>query len=86
MLQSKSKEISMRVTKQRLRHKHFRLDSSKIARAQKLLRADTETETIELALDLVLSEHRRNQLAWEGTERFLKSGVEITDVYGKLKT
>ena len=75
----------MPVPKPRLRHKHFRLDSSKIARAQKLLRADTETETIELALDLVLSEHRRNQLAWEGTERFLESGVEIADVYGKLK-
>jgi hypothetical protein len=75
----------MHVTKQRLRHKHFRLDSNKIARAQKVLRADTETETIELALDLVLSEYRRNQLAWEGTERFLKSGVEIVDVYGKLE-
>lgn len=75
----------MPAPKSRLRHKHFRLDSIKIARAQKLLRADTETETIELALDLVLSEHRRNQLAWEGTERFLKSGVEIADAYGSLK-
>jgi hypothetical protein len=75
----------MPVSRARLRHKHFRLDSSKIARAQKLLRADTETETIELALDLVLSEHRRNQLAWEGTERFLKSGVEIADVYSNVK-
>jgi hypothetical protein len=67
-----------------IRHKHFRLDSSKISRAQKLLRADTETETIERALDLVLSEHRRNQLAWRANERFLESGIEIKDVYGKV--
>jgi hypothetical protein len=73
----------VRPTKARIRHKHFRLDSTKISRAQKLLRAGTETETIERALDLVLSEHRRNQLAWEANERFLASGVEILDVYGK---
>ena len=73
----------MSTAKARFRHKHFRLDSNKITRAQKLLRADTETETIERALDLVLSEHRRNQLAWEANERFLASGIEIKDVYGK---
>jgi len=74
----------MSTAKARIRHKHFRLDSTKIARAQKLLRTDTETETIERALDLVLSEHRRNQLAWEANERFLDSGIEIKDVYGKV--
>ena len=73
----------MATAKARVRHKHFRLDSNKISRAQKLLRADTETETIERALDFVLSEHRRNQLAWEANTRFLESGVEIEDVYGK---
>jgi hypothetical protein len=73
----------MTAAKSRIRHKHFRLDSNKISRAQKLLRAETETETIERALDLVLSEHQRNQLAWEANQRFLKSGIEIKDVYGK---
>ena len=73
----------MSTAKVRIRHKHYRLDSRKISRAQKLLRADTETETIERALDLVLSEHRRNQLAWEANERFVESGIEIKDVYGK---
>jgi hypothetical protein len=73
----------MSVAKTRIRHKHFRLDSIKISRAQKLLRADTETETIERALDLVLSEHRRNQMAWKANEHFLESGIEIKDVYGK---
>ena len=38
------------------RHKHLKLDQSKIDRAKKLLRAKTETETIERALDLVLGE------------------------------
>jgi hypothetical protein len=39
-----------------LRHKHLKLDQSKIDRAKKLLRAPTEQETIERALDLVLGE------------------------------
>ena len=73
----------MSTAKSRIRHKHFRLDSNKISRAQKLLRADTETETIERALDFVLSEHQRNQLAWEANQRFIQSGIEVKDVYGK---
>jgi hypothetical protein len=65
-------------------HKHFQLDSVKIKRAQKALRAKTETETIERALDFAISEHESNRLALEANERFLKSGVEIKDVYGRL--
>jgi hypothetical protein len=65
-------------------HKHFQLDSIKIKRAQKVLRAKTETETIERALDFTISEHERNRLAFEATERFLRSGGEIKDVFGKL--
>jgi hypothetical protein len=38
------------------RHKHLKLDQSKIDRAKKLLGSRTEQETIELALDLVLGE------------------------------
>jgi hypothetical protein len=72
--------------KPRIRLKHFRLDSSKISRAQKILHADTERETIERALDFVPSEHRRNQLAREGNERFLKSSIKVKDVYGRLGT
>jgi hypothetical protein len=47
------------------RHKHLKLDQTKIDRAKKLLGAKTEQETIEQALDLVLGEepilkaHRR---------------------------
>jgi hypothetical protein len=66
-------------------HKHFRLNAAKIKRAQKLLRADTETEAIERALDLVISEHDRNQLAAEANLRFVKSGIAVKDVYGTLE-
>ncbi len=66
-------------------HKHFRLDPVKIKRAQRVLRAVTETEAIERALDLVISEHDRIRLAVEANERFVKSGIEIKDVYGTLE-
>jgi hypothetical protein len=66
-------------------HKHFRLDTAKIRRARKVLRAETETETIERAWDLVISGHRRNRLAAEANERFAASGIAIKDVYGKLE-
>jgi len=65
-------------------HKHFQLDSLKIKRAQRALRAKTETETIERALDLAIAEYEKNRLAFEASERFAKSGVEIKDVYGVL--
>jgi hypothetical protein len=65
-------------------HKHFQLDSMKIKRAQKALRAKTETETIDRALDLAISEAQSHRLAVAANERFLKSGVEIKDVYGVL--
>jgi len=65
-------------------HKHFQLDSVKIKRAQKALRAKTETEAIERALDLAIAEHESNRLALEATERFVKSGIDIKDVYGTL--
>lgn len=66
-------------------HKHFRLDPVKIRRAQKVLRATTETEAIERALDLAISEHERNRLAARANERFVTSGIEIRDVYGVLE-
>ena len=73
----------MATTKKRS-HKHFQLDAVKLKRAQKVLRAKTETETIERALDFAIAESQRNRLALDATERFLTSGVEIKDVYGTL--
>jgi hypothetical protein len=66
-------------------HKHFRLDAVKIKRAQRVLHAGTETEAIERALDLVISEHQRNRLAAEANERFVKSGISVKDVYATLE-
>ena len=75
----------MSESRAKVRHKHYRLNPGKIARARKALGARTETETIERALDFVLTEQRRNGLAWESTERFLESEIEIHDIYEKLK-
>jgi hypothetical protein len=71
-------------TANRRAHKHFQLDAVKIKRAQKALRAKTETETIERALDLAIAEHHRNRSVIEATEHFVKSGIHIKDVYGAL--
>jgi hypothetical protein len=65
-------------------HKHFQLDPSKIKRAQRALHAKTETEAIERALDFAIAEHEKNRLVVQATERFIKSGIEIKDVYGTL--
>jgi acetylornithine/succinyldiaminopimelate/putrescine aminotransferase len=65
-------------------HKHFQLDAAKIKRAQKVFKVKSETEAIERALDLAISEDERNRIAAEANERFIRSGIEIKDVYGKL--
>ncbi|HEX4030040.1 MAG TPA: hypothetical protein VHX20_06720 [Terracidiphilus sp.] len=65
-------------------HKHFRLDAVKLKRAQRILEAATETETVERALDLAISEIERNRLVAEANRRFLKSGTAIRDVFGAL--
>ena len=73
----------MVTSRNRITHKHFRLDAAKIKRVQKVLGASTETEAIDRALDLVIAEYERNRLALEANERFVGSGIEIKDVYGK---
>ncbi len=74
----------MATAKGRIIHKHFRLDSVKLKRAQKVLEAKTETETVERALDLAISEHERNRLAAEANQKFVKSGLVIRDVFETL--
>ncbi len=66
------------------KHKHVVLDQSKIKQAQKLLGTQTEKETIERALEEVINEGERNAQAWKSHEKFVKSGIEIKDVYGVL--
>ena len=74
----------MSTARNRIAHKHFRLDAAKIRRAKRFLQTSTETEAIDRALDLVIAEHERNRLTREANERFVMSGIEIRDVYGKL--
>jgi len=71
-------------TKGQIIHKHFRLDSAKLKRAQKVLAAATETETVNRALDLAISEYERSRLAVEANQKFLRSGIVIRDVLGAL--
>jgi hypothetical protein len=74
----------MSTARNRTAHKRFRLDAAKIKRAQRLLKASTETEAADRALDPLIAEDERNRLTHEANERFVKSGIEIRDVYGKL--
>ncbi|MBV9144369.1 MAG: hypothetical protein JO065_00535 [Acidobacteria bacterium] len=76
-------EQAMATTTKRT-HKHFQLDANKIKRVQRALQAKTETEAIERALELVIVEHEKNRLVADATDRFVKSGIEIKDVYGTL--
>lgn len=67
------------------RNKHLILNQAKLKRAQKVLGAKTETETIERALERVISEDEQNRRAQRATEQLIKSDIEITDVFGRLK-
>ncbi|HTJ28875.1 MAG TPA: hypothetical protein VL346_00145 [Acidobacteriaceae bacterium] len=66
-------------------HKHFRLNKNKLKRAQTLLKTATETETIERALDLAIEEKERNRIIEKAHREFLKSGIQIRDVFGRLE-
>jgi hypothetical protein len=57
---------------------------AKAKRAQKVLGAKAEIEAIERALDFVIEESANNRLALKSNQRFIKSGGEIKDVFGKL--
>jgi len=67
----------MATAKSRIIHKHFRLDAAKLKRAQKVLEAKTETETVERALELAIAEHERSRSVAEANLKFLRSGVII---------
>lgn len=67
------------------KRKHLILNQSRLNRAKKILGTKTETETVELALEAIISEAEKNKIAFKATERLLKSGIEIRDVYGNLE-
>ncbi len=66
------------------KHKHLILDEAKIQRAKKLLGARSETEVIERALDELIEDRQREARLQKAHLRFLRSGAQIKDVYGRL--
>lgn len=71
------------------KNKHFVLDQTKLKRAQKVLGARTETETVERALEQVISEDERNRRAWAAHKRFLRDAgrdeIQLQDVFGRVE-
>jgi hypothetical protein len=70
------------------KNKHFILNQRKLDKAKKILGATTETETVEIALERIISEAEANKKAWAAHDKFVKAmvegGHEIIDVYGNL--
>lgn len=66
------------------KNKHLILDQAKLKKAQKVLGAKTETETIERALAQVISEAEKDRRAWAATEKLIRSGIQIKDVFGRV--
>jgi len=85
VLGSMQEEDGMGTAKAMVVHKHFRLDATKLKRAQKLMNAPTETETIERAIDIAILEHERNRIATRAHDRFVRSKATVRDVYGVLE-
>ncbi len=66
------------------KNKHLILNQAKLKKAQKILGAKTETETIERALEQVISEAEKDRRAWAATEKLVRSGIQIKDVFGRV--
>lgn len=69
--------------------KHVVINQPRLKKAQELLGAKTESETIERALERVIDEAQRDKDVWAAHERFVKGLVkedaEILDVFGRLE-
>ena len=70
------------------KNKHLILNQARLERAKKILGVTTETETVEIALERVISEAEANRKLWSAHDKFVKSmiasGLQIEDVYGNL--
>ena len=71
--------------KNKAKRKNYLLDETLINRVQRLLGASTASEAIEMALNEVITERERNREVWAATERLLKSGIQVEDVFGRLE-
>jgi hypothetical protein len=74
---------------QNRKNKHFLLNQTRLKKAQDILGARTETETIELALEKVITEAEISAEAWLAQDKFIKAAVkgnlQIEDVFGRLE-
>lgn len=79
----------MPVAAEKRKNKHFLLNQNRLKEAQKVLGAKTETETIELALERIISEAERDVRAQQAQDKFLKAAVrdklQIADAFGRLE-
>ena len=70
------------------KNKHFLLDQERLKKAQQVLGTRTETETIEIALEMVITEAEANKKAWTAQDKFIRSAVkdklDIEDVFDRL--
>ncbi len=73
----------MKTASKTRKNKHLILDQAKLKKAQQVLGAKTETETIEWAFEQVISEAETDRRAWAATEKLLRSGIQIKDVFGR---
>jgi hypothetical protein len=64
-----------------LRYKHLRLDQGKIERAKKILRAKTETEAMDKALERILQEEKENFRR----RNLMKRIIQLRNSLGKIK-
>ena len=74
----------MVIVNRRVEQKPSRLGVAKTKRRQRFLKTDVQTGTLEQVPNVVVTERKRNRLARKANERFLRSGIEIMDVYHKL--
>ncbi len=74
---------------QNRKNKHFLLNQSRLKKAQGILGARTETETIEMALEKVITEAEINERAWIAHDKFIKAAakgnLQIEDAFGRLE-
>lgn len=63
-----------------IRHKHLKLEQTKLDRAKRLLRAKTEQETVERALDVLLGEEPILR-----AHRKVKGIGGFVDVFGRAR-
>jgi hypothetical protein len=64
-----------------LRYKHLRLDQDKIEKAKKILKAKTETEALDKALEKVIQEDRERLRR----KKLMESIIELRSRFGKMK-